>query len=119
MGLQDITKPTVTEWATPMETMMAVMEMEKAETKTLTDLETLATTKADFHLASFIQETFLTKQITDIKTIGDFLTKMKRVGPGLGVYMVYKDLTAHTRKWIANTRTGTFTVEEDVTEIVK
>merc|ERR1711934_841984 len=107
------------EWGTALEAMAAVFDMEKAATQCLMTLETLATTKADFHLAPFIQETFLTKQITDIKTIGDILTKMKRVGPGLGVYMVDKDLTAYTRKWIANTRTGTFTVEEDVTEIVK
>merc|ERR1712226_511521 len=63
-------------------------------------LETLAATKADFRLAAFIQENFLRKQVADIKMIGDFLTKMKRVGTGLGVHMVDKDLTAfiNTRK---------------------
>jgi len=122
--LQDITKPTVMEWNTPLEAMMTVLHMEKEVTKTLTDLESLATTKTDFHLVSFIQKNFLTRQVTktltdlenlantktdfhlvtfiqkkfltrqiiDIKTIGDFLTKMKRVGTGLCFYMMDKEI---------------------------
>merc|ERR1711934_747828 len=88
-------------------------------TKTLTDLETLATAQADFHLVTFLQETFLNKQVTDVKTIGDILTKMKRVGTGLGVYMMDKHLTAYTEVWRANTRTEIYSVEEDDTEVVK
>merc|ERR1712226_1319971 len=75
-------------------------------------LETLAATKADFHLAAFIQENFLRKQVADIK--------MKRVGTGLGVHMVDKDLTAftNTRKAHTEVRIGNCTVEEDVNKIV-
>jgi len=117
--LQDITKPTVMEWNTPMEAMMTVFNMEKEVTKTLTDLQTLATTKTDFHLVTFIQKYFLTRQIMDIKTIGDFLTKMKRAGTGLGFYMIDKEIAAYTKKWIEDTKTENFIMEEDVTKVVK
>merc|ERR1712076_11394 len=117
--LQNITKPTVMEWGTALEAMAAVFDMEKAATQCLVTLETLATTKADFHLATFIQENFLRKQVADIKRIGDFLTKMKRVGTGLGVHMVDRDLTAFINTRIAHTevRIGNCTVEEDVSTI--
>ena len=61
-----------------------------------------------------------TSQVADIKRIGDFLTKMKRVGTGLGVHMVDKDLTAFINTRIAHTevRIGNCTVEEDVNKIV-
>merc|ERR1712236_28443 len=90
--LQNITKPTITEWGSPLEALAAVFEMEKTVNKCLVDLEALATTKGDFRLASFIQEKFLRKQVLDLKMIGDFLTKIKRVGTGLGVHMLDKDL---------------------------
>merc|ERR1712173_215803 len=82
------------------------------------DLQTLATTKTDFHLVTFIQKYFLTRQIMDIKTIGDFLTKMKRAGTGLGFYMI-KEIAAYTKKWIEDTKTENFIMEEDVTKVVK
>merc|ERR1719383_74357 len=105
------------EWNTPMEAMMTVFNMEKEVTKTLTDLQTLATTKTDFHLLTFIQKYFLTRQIMDMKTIGDFLIKMKRVGTRLGFYMIDKEIAGYTKKWIEDTKTENFIMEEDVTKI--
>merc|ERR1712226_1563386 len=63
---------------------------------------------------------FLRKQVADIKRIGDFLTKMKRVGTGLGVHMVDRDIAAfiNTRKAHTEVRIGNYTVEEDVNKIV-
>merc|ERR1712112_209174 len=96
------------EWNTPMEAMVTVLHMEKEVTKTLTDLETMAITKTDFHLVTFTQENFLTRQIIDMKTIGDFLTKIKRAGTGLGFYMIDKEIAAYTKKWIEDTKTENF-----------
>jgi len=120
--LQNITKPTITEWGSPLEALAAVFEMEKTVNKCLVDLEALATSKGDFHLASFIQEKFLRKQVMDIKMIGDFLTKIKRVGTGLGVHMLDMDLTAfiQTRRQTPLVRAHkkhNFFIEEDVTKI--
>ena len=54
--------------------------------------------------------------------IGDFLTKIKRVGTGLGVHMLDTDLTAfiqtrrHTPLFRAHKKDNFF-IEEDVTKI--
>ena len=58
----------------------------------------------------------------DIKMIGDFLTKIKRVGTGLGVHMLDTDLTAfiQTRRQTPLVRVhkkDNFFIEEDVTKI--
>merc|ERR1712133_182789 len=100
--LQNITKPTITEWGSP--------------------LEALTAAKGDFHLASFIQEKFLRKQVLDIKMIGDFLTKIKRVGTGLGVHMLDRDLAAFIQTRRANPivkayKTRNYMAEEDVNNI--
>merc|ERR1712173_217111 len=115
-------KPTITEWWSPLEALAAVFEMEKTVNKCLVNLEALATTKGDFHLASFIQEKFLREQVMDIKMIGDFLTKIMRVGTGLGVHMLDSDLTAfiQTRRQTPLVRAHKkdyFFIEEDVTKI--
>ena len=90
--LQDITKPTRMEWGTPLEAMTAVLELEKVVIQTLQDLQAVATEKKDFHLVDFIQKEFLVKKVNIIKEIGDCLTKMKRVGDGLGIHIMDREL---------------------------
>merc|ERR1712002_1304722 len=90
--LQDIAKPTRMEWGTPMEAMIAVLELEKTVTKALQDLQTVATEKKDFHLVDFIQQQFIVKKVNVIKEIGDFLTKIRRACDGTGIYIVDKEL---------------------------
>merc|ERR1712121_93358 len=90
--LQDISKPTRMEWGTPLEAMTAVLELEKTVTHTLQDLQTVATEKKDFHLADFIQKEFLVKKVNIIKQIGDCLTKIKRVGDGVGILIMDREL---------------------------
>merc|ERR1712121_379213 len=90
--LQDITKPTRMEWGTPMEAMTAVLEMEKTVIRTLQDLQTVATEKKDFHLVDFIQKELLVKKVNIIKEIGDCITKIKRVGDGIGLHIMDREL---------------------------
>ena len=86
--LQDITKPSRMEWGTPLEAVTAVLEMEKTVCCTLQDLQAKAIEKKDFHLVDFIQKVFLRKKVNFIKEIGDLLTKIKRVGNGVGLHIV-------------------------------
>jgi len=120
--LQNITKPTITEWGSPLEALAAVFEMEKTVNKCLVDLEALATSKGDFHLASFIQEKFLRRQVLDLKMIGDLLTKIKRVGTGLGVHMLDGDLAAiiqtrRAKQIVKAFKARNYMAEEDVNNI--
>merc|ERR1711942_133052 len=90
--LQDITKPNRMEWGTPLEAFTAVLEMEKKVTLALEDLQAVAMEKKDFHLVEFIQKEFLVKKVNIIKEIGDCLTKIKRVGDGLGLHIIDREL---------------------------
>merc|ERR1712050_259308 len=53
---------------------------------------TKATAKADFHLVNFVQENFLNYHTYYIKMIGDLVSKTKRVGDGLGIHIVDRDI---------------------------
>merc|ERR1712076_281317 len=48
--LQDITKPTTTEWGTPLEAVLTVLDLERKMVQSLLELQTKAMAKADFHL---------------------------------------------------------------------
>merc|ERR1712076_298908 len=95
--LQDITKPTTTEWGTPLEAVVTVLDLE---------LQTKAMAKADFHLVTFVQENFLDNHIHYVKLIGDLVTKLKRAGDGLGIHMVDNDnarMVTYTANKVATT----------------
>ena len=66
---------------------------------------------------NFIGEKFLTKHVVLIKIIGELLTKMKRVGTGLGVHMVDKEFHRICRTGYPFANYKIYNVEEDVTKI--
>ena len=43
-------------------------------------------------MADFIEGHFLHEQVEDIKKLGDYITNLKRVGPGHGEYHFDKEL---------------------------
>merc|ERR1711890_2839 len=88
----DISKPTTMEWGTPLEAMTAALELEKTVNQSLLTLQNVAGSKNDSHLEDFIQGEFLVEQVESIKKIGDLLTRIKRAGEGVGLYIVDKDL---------------------------
>lgn len=45
-----------------------------------------------FQLADFIEDEFLKHQVDNIKTISDYITQLKNVGPGLGEFQFDKYL---------------------------
>merc|ERR1712066_233141 len=94
--LQDITKPTTIEWGTPLEALVHVLDLQKKMTDSLLELQAKAMAKADFHLVTFVQEKFLNYHANFVKIIGDFVTKTKRVGDGLGIHMIDTDIAKMT-----------------------
>merc|ERR1712105_123903 len=107
--LQDITKPTTTECGTPLEAVVTVLDLERKMVQSLLELQTKAMAKADFHLVTFVQENFLNNHIYYVKLIGDPVTKIKRVGDGLGIHMMDNDIA----------RMFTYTANKDVVRIVR
>jgi len=89
--LKDIQKPAKDEWGSGLEAMQAALELEKAVNQSLLDLHAIAARHIDPQMTDFIEEEYLKEQVESIKQIGDYITNLKRVGPGLGEYMFDKE----------------------------
>merc|ERR1712062_288708 len=92
---QDIAKPVSMEWGTCLEAMEAALELEKMVNQSLIELTKAADDKGDSNLSDFVDE-FLEDQVASIKSIGDTITKLKRVGDGLGLFLFDKEMAART-----------------------
>jgi ferritin heavy chain len=91
--LQDIKKPARQDWGAngALESLEAALELEKTVNQALLDLHKLASKHVDPQLCDYLETHFLTEQVESIKKIGDYITNVKRVGPGLGIYMFDKE----------------------------
>jgi len=95
--LQDISTPNRVDWGTPLEAMVAVLELEKTVTEALQQIQTVASEKNDFHLTNFIQQEFVVKKVNTIKEIGDIITNIKRVTDGTGLFTLDQELQKAVR----------------------
>lgn len=84
--LQDIKKPERDEWGTGLEAMQVALQLEKSVNQSLLDLHKLCGSHDDAQMCDFLESEFLEEQVKSIKEIGDHVTQLKRVGPGLGEY---------------------------------
>jgi len=88
--LQDIKKPERDEWGSGCEAMEAALALEKQVNQSLLDLHAVASSHNDAQMSDFIENHYLTEQVEAIKQLADYVTNLKRVGPGLGEYMFDK-----------------------------
>ena len=84
--LSAIAKPLRDEWGSGLEAMQAALELEKAINQDLLDLYKIGESHVDPHLCDFLEDEFLEEQVKSIKELTDYITNLKRVGPGLGEY---------------------------------
>jgi len=89
--LQDIKKPDRDEWGTALEAMQVALQLEKSVNQSLLDLHKVCTSHDDAQMADFLETEYLEEQVKAIKEIGDHITQLKRVGPGLGEYLYDKE----------------------------
>jgi ferritin heavy chain len=87
---QDIGKPEKDAWGTGLEAMESALALEKSVNQSLLDLHKVAADHQDPQLTNFIEEEFLDEQVESIKKIADYITNLKRVGPGVGEYLFDK-----------------------------
>merc|ERR1711921_46091 len=95
---REIAKPTCDEWGTALEAMEASLELEKTVNESLLNMHKMADGHSDAQLTDFIEGTYLKEQVEAIKEIGDLVTKMKRVGDGLGLHIIDKELLGLERE---------------------
>ena len=80
------------EWASAIEALEDALALEKDVNEKLLKLHAVADAANDPQLADWIESEFLEEQVSSIKDLADKITKLKRVGDGLGVYLLDKDL---------------------------
>jgi ferritin heavy chain len=90
--LQSIAKPTQDEWSSPLEAVSAALELEKTVNQTLLNLHKIAGERNDPQLCDFLESNFLEEQVHAIKELSEMVTKLKRVGNGLGEHIFDKEL---------------------------
>lgn len=88
----NLTKNHPRRWTTVTDAMELALQEEKHINQALLNLRRLAEDSHDPHLVDFIETEYLTEQVDSIKKIGDYVTTLKRVGPGLGEYLVDRQL---------------------------
>jgi len=88
--LQNIQKPERDDWGSGLEAMQAALALEKNVNQTLLDLSGLASNHNDPQMSDFLDH-YLEEQVESIKELSDYVTNLKRVGPGLGEFMFDKE----------------------------
>ncbi|KAF6200264.1 hypothetical protein GE061_006567 [Apolygus lucorum] len=90
--LQNISKPTKDDWSTAEEAVAAALQLEKDVNMSLLNLHGIANSHNDANLCDFLENEYLQEQVDSIKSLGDLLTNVHRVGEGLGIFVLDKEL---------------------------
>jgi len=88
---QDVKKPERDEWGTGLDAMQATLALEKSVNQSLLDLHNIAEGHGDKQMCDFLESNYLDEQVEAIKQISDYITRLKKVGTGLGEYMFDKE----------------------------
>jgi len=80
-------------WDSALHTLKAAMKMEHHVNRHLKEkVHQCGVDHDDFHLQDYIEGTFLTEQVDSIKMFGDYITKVTRLGNGVGLHMFDQEL---------------------------
>ncbi|TRY63058.1 hypothetical protein TCAL_10892 [Tigriopus californicus] len=90
----DVKKPRFMDWGSPLSAFEAVLNMETWINEELKKSHEIATVDSDGSASDFLEGTFLQNQVREIKEAGDFLSKLKRVGHGVGFHLIDQELLA-------------------------
>jgi ferritin heavy chain len=89
--LADLKKPEKDDWGTGLEAMQAALALEKSVNQSLLDLHKIGGNCNDANFCDFLEGEYLKEQVESIKELSDYVTNLKRVGPGLGEYLFDKE----------------------------
>ncbi len=90
--LKEVSKPEKDEWGTAIDALQIALNLEKEVNQSLLNLHGLGSTNTDPHLCDFLETEYLQEQVKSIKYLSELITKCKRAGPGLGEYMIDREL---------------------------
>jgi len=86
----DVKKPDRDEWGSGLEAMQSALQLEKNVNQALLELHAVAVKHNDAQMTDFLEHEYLEEQVHSIKEIGEYISTLKRVGPGLGEYQFDK-----------------------------
>jgi len=89
--LLDIKKPQQQSWTSALEAHETALQLEKDVYQALLELHAMGTNHNDPHLTDYLEGEFLDEQVKSIKEYSDYITNLRRVGPGLGEYIFDKE----------------------------
>ena len=75
-----------------MKAVEASLDLEQTVHKSLLELHATADKHNDPQMTDFIEGEYLGEQVDAEKEISDLITKMKRVGDGVGLHIIDKEL---------------------------
>ena len=90
--LQDIKRPSKDDWGCGLHAMQAALELEKTVNQSLLDLHKIAEKHNDPQMQDFLEQNYLQEQVEAIKELGDYVTNLKKVGPGHGEWHFDQEL---------------------------
>jgi len=88
--LQAVKKPERDEWGSALEAMESALRLEKSVNQSVLEVHKVASQHEDAQLCHYLDD-FLDEQVKTIKKVGDHVTQLKRVGPGLGEHIYDKN----------------------------
>lgn len=83
----DIKAPTIPANLSLLQAFELALSMEQAVNNSLKELDHLAATHNETHLAAFIEDVYLSEQIDGEAELNGYIAQIKRAGAGLGEYI--------------------------------
>ncbi|KAL1122616.1 hypothetical protein AAG570_002943 [Ranatra chinensis] len=90
--LEDVKAPPKNDWGLAEDAVAAALQLEKDVNMSLLSLHSIASSHNDANLCDFLENEYLQEQVDSIKSLGDLLTNVRRVGEGLGIFVLDKEL---------------------------
>ena len=103
--LQDLKRPEKDEWGSGLDAMQAALALEKTVNQSLLDLHKVAEKHDDPQMQDFLEQNYLHEQVEAIKELGDYVTNLKKVGPGHGEWHFDHELSDWAKIDTAKNRT--------------
>jgi ferritin heavy chain len=95
LQLKGIDVPEKTEFASGLEAVEYALDLEKKVNQALLDLHKVGASHDDAHLTDYLEGEFLGEQVEAIKKLSDYVTNLRRNGPGLGEYLFDRHTLKH------------------------
>ena len=90
--LKSIPQPDKAEWGNGLAALQSALALEKDVHQSLLGLHSVGLARSDPNFCDFIESEYLQEQVASIKSIGDLITRCKRAGPGVGEFLIDKEL---------------------------